>query len=169
MNPDPVSLQNPLNSWLFSLLCGCCLPAEPAATGSPSPSPCGSSAQPTREWAQGTAADEDASLSPKQSVLCPSSFQTVTMLGVQAIHLQWAPGTCSAPPGFHSFTQVQLLLRGWRHTLHKQLHCWSWAPSRDGTMANRFAREMLVPTAAVMQVFSSDRFLSDRMVLLQRI
>lgn len=77
----------------------------------------------TQEWAQDTAPEEDASLSLKQPVLSPSSFQSVTVLEIPAIHLQSGSGMCSVTTGFHSFTQVQLLLRRWRHALHKQFHC----------------------------------------------
>lgn len=53
----------------------------------------------------------------------PDSLQTVTVVGTRDTHFQSEPGTCSVTAAFCSFTQVLLSLRGWRHALHKQLHC----------------------------------------------
>lgn len=100
----------PLNSWLCFLS-----QQSQQPEGTPHLSPVAAEPSPhsiTGEWVQGTAPDEDASLCPKQPVLSPRSFQTVTALGIPVIHLQSESGTCSVTTGFDSFTQVQLLLRG---------------------------------------------------------
>lgn len=122
--------KNPWNSWLFSLLCGCCLPAEAAATGlfahrrwAASPSPHGSRAQPspTQQWAQGTAPAEDASLPPSSLCYVPAASRLSQCWGFeQFIFSRTRNVLCHSSS--HSCTQAQLLLRGRRHTL-LQLHC----------------------------------------------
>lgn len=130
---------------LFPLPSGCCLPAEPAAPGSPSPFPRGSRAQPSPHSTRWRCL-------PVPQAVCVSSWQL--------------PNCLSARDSSHLFSarsrnvlchyRVSLLHSGpadtegmkARSAQAASLWC-SWDLSRDFTIANMmFAWEMLVPTAA---------------------
>lgn len=148
MKPNPTSLQN---SIIFLTVFS--LPAEPAATGNPSPFPHGSRAQPTQHhtgvgtghstrWRCFTLPQAACAISQQlPNCHCAGDSRDSSSVTIRNVLFHSRFSLLHSGPAAAQGMKA--------HSAQAAPLCWSWDLSRDFTTANMmFAWEVLMPTAA---------------------